>query len=277
MLQVSEISQQDYDAFRGFLEQACGILLGDGKQYLIINRLARLLREEKIASVAMLLTALECNSPRHLRGAVIDAMTTNETSWFRDGGPFTVFEKYLLTEIDKRLTGQGRIWSAACSSGQEPYTISILINEYLRKNPDSALNNVQIIGTDISQNMLTLAREACYEEAMLARGISATRRQQFFKPSGEQWQLIDTVRRRVQFREQNLLESFTGLGRFDVVFCRNVLIYFSAQRKADILDRMAQAMNPGGLLFLGASETISGYSDAFELRRFPEGVIYQRR
>jgi chemotaxis protein methyltransferase CheR len=256
MLQGNDISQTDYERFRLFLEQACGIVLGDGKQYL---------------------NAIQRGHPRHLRDAVIDAMTTNETSWFRDGGPFEVFEKMTLADLETRVTAPCRIWSAACSSGQEPYTISMILNEYIRKKPDSKLKSTQIIATDISNSMLALARRGVYEEHALIRGISPARRQQFFKPFEGRWQIVDEVKQRVQFREQNLLQSYTGLGRFDVILCRNVLIYFSMQRKTDILTRLAQALNPGGYLFLGASETISGYTDAFDLQRTPHGVVYRRR
>lgn len=277
MLQSQDISQTDYEKFRLFLEQACGILLGDGKQYLIISRLTKLLRDENIASVSELLTAIQHGSPRHLRNAVIDAMTTNETSWFRDGSPFFIVEKYLFAELDNTLKGPCRIWSAACSSGQEPYTVSMLLSEYLRKNPASKLMSTQIVATDISNKMLVAARRGFYEANALDRGLSPARKQQFFKAVGEQWEISNELKQRVQFREQNLLQSYGVLGKFDVIFCRNVLIYFSAQRKVDILTRMAQSLNPGGYLFLGASETISGYSDAFDMQRFPEGVVYRRR
>ena len=278
MLQKNEISQTDYERFRQFLEQACGIVLGEGKQYLIASRLTRLLRDEAIPSVAELLNAIQRDHPRHLRDAVIDAMTTNETSWFRDGGPFELFEKLCLPELESRLHQSCKIWSAACSSGQEPYTISMILHDYLRKKPDSRLKNTQIMATDISNSMLALARRGIYEEYALIRGISPTRRQQFFTALDEdgRWQLNNEIKDRVQFREQNLLQSYTSLGRFDVIFCRNVLIYFSIERKIDILTRLAQTMNPQGYLFLGASETISGYSDAFEMQRTPYGVVYRR-
>ncbi len=277
MLQSQDISQTDYEKFRLFLEQACGILLGDGKQYLIISRLTKLLRDENIASVSELLTAIQHGSPRHLRNAVIDAMTTNETSWFRDASPFFIVEKYLFAELDHTLKGPCRIWSAACSSGQEPYTVSMLLSEYLRKNPASKLATTQIVATDISNKMLVAARRGIYEANTLERGLSPARKQQFFKAVGEQWEISNELKQRVQFREQNLLQSYGVLGKFDVIFCRNVLIYFSAQRKVDILTRMAQSLNPGGYLFVGGSETISGYSDAFDMQRFPEGVVYRRR
>lgn len=277
MLQGNDISQADYERFRLFLEQACGIVLGDGKQYLIVSRLTKLLRDENIPSVADLLNAIQRGHPRHLRDSVIDAMTTNETSWFRDGGPFEVFEKLILTEMETRINPPCKIWSAACSSGQEPYTISMILSEYIRKKPDSRLKSTQIIATDISNSMLVMAKRGVYEEHALIRGISSARRQQFFKQLEGRWHIVDELKQRVQFREQNLLQSYTALGRFDVIFCRNVLIYFSSERKSDILTRLGQSLNPGGYLFLGASETISGYTDAFDLQRTPHGVVYRRR
>lgn len=277
MLKTPEISQYDYECFQQFLEQACGILLGDGRQYLIISRLTKLMRDERLSSIAELLDAIHNRSAQHLRNAVIDAMTTNETSWFRDGSPFLLLEQHLLRSLDKNSQSPCRIWSAACSSGQEPYTLSMLISEYRRKNPDTSLARTQIIATDISSSVLEQARSACYETHALSKGLSYQRRQHFFQPAGEQWTLIDAVRNRVEFKEQNLLQSYSALGRFDMIFCRNVLIYFSADRKKDILQRLAATLNPGGYLFLGASETISGYSDAFELVRFSEGAVYQKR
>jgi chemotaxis protein methyltransferase CheR len=277
MLQTQEISSFDYQRFRRFLEEACGILLGEGKQYLIVSRLTRLMRDENIANLSALMSAIENGQPRHLRDAVIDAMTTNETSWFRDIQPFETLQQVVLPEMEKLRGSPLRIWSSACSSGQEPFTISMILSEYCRKATASRLAASQIIATDISASMLRQAKQAQYENVALGRGLSDSRRQQFFKREGDSWQVVDEVRNRVSFREQNLLQGFSTLGKFDIIFCRNVLIYFSGERKQDILQRMAMSLNRGGYLFLGASETISGYSDAFELVRTPFSTIYRRK
>jgi len=269
------ISPSDYERFKLFLEQACGIILGNGKEYLIASRLTKLLRDEKIASVAELLTAIERGHPRQLRDDVIDAMTTNETSWFRDRSPFEALQKVVFPEMDRDGKRQCRIWSSACSSGQEPYTISIALSEYLKTAAASGLATAQIMATDISKTMLNQAKQAEYEEGILGRGLSPERKQLFFRQVGERWTVSDEVKRRVSFREQNLLLSYGSLGKFDIIFCRNVLIYFSAERKTDILNRMALALNPDGYLFLGASETITGYTDVFEMVRSPHGVFYR--
>ncbi len=280
MNMTDKISRSEYERFKHFLEQACGITLGEGKQYLIVSRLTRLLREEKIASFTELLTAIERHNPRHIRDAVVDAMTTNETSWFRDSSPFEILENVVFPEIDKKGKHQCRIWSSACSSGQEPYTISITLSEYLKSSqtPNGGLANSQIVATDISASMLAEAKQAEYEEAILGRGLSQQRKQQFFQHTGGRWKVVEEIKRRVRFSEQNLLLPYAPLGKFDIIFCRNVLIYFAVDRKTDILNRMAQALNPGGYLFLGASETITGYSDAFDMVRSPPyGVFYRLR
>ena len=271
------IAPDEYKKFKNFLENACGITLGEGKQYLITSRLARLLRTERISSVSELLAALQEDNPPYLRDHVIDAMTTNETSWFRDRIPFEVLVKEIFPQWDLENKKHCKIWSAACSSGQEPYTISIALSEYIAGVATTNLNSAQIIATDISTSMLQEAKQAEYEENILGRGLTSERKKRFFERKGERWRVIDTIRQRVSFKAQNLLEPYDALGKFDIVFCRNVLIYFAPHRKADILNRIARSLNPGGVLFLGAAETVTGYSDAFNMVRSPSGVYYQRK
>ena len=275
---LSQITPQEYEKFKRFLEKACGIVLGEGKQYLISSRLTKLLRDEEIASLSELMTLVNSHLPRSasLRDTVIDAMTTNETSWFRDTTPFICLDKVVFPELSERTNKQYRIWSSACSSGQEPYTISITLSEYLMDSGAGKRLNAEIMATDISASMLNEAKTAEYDESILGRGLSTDRKKKFFieKPDGIR-QVTSEVRNRIRFKEQNLLESYASLGKFDIIFCRNVLIYFSAERKSDILNRMALSLNPNGYLFLGASETITGYCDAFEMIRSPHGVFYR--
>jgi len=271
----AQISSQEYEQFKSFLEHACGIVLGEGKQYLVTSRLSKLYTNEGFETLSELLKALSYNPSHHLRDAVVDAMTTNETSWFRDRTPFDCLVSSVFPEIDALGLRGTRIWSSACSSGQEPYTISIALNEYLSGQNSSSLNRTEIIATDISNSMLNAAKEAVYDESILGRGLSLERKKQFFIGHQAGWQVAPEVRARVKFKKQNLLASFGSLGKFDIIFCRNVLIYFSQERKVDILARMAATLNPRGYLFLGASETITGYSDLFEMVRSPQGVFYR--
>lgn len=269
------ISQEEYEGFRTFLEEACGITLGDNKQYLVASRLGALLSEYKIPSLHALIERLKNERRSELYERIVDAMTTNETLWFRDAFPFEIVRQVILPELVKARALGARLWSAACSSGQEPYSISMIIEEFQRANPGALANNVQIIATDLSPSMLELARAASYDAAAMARGVSDERRRQFFTERFGRWQLKDEVRRRVTFSEHNLQIGFEPLGKFQVIFCRNVLIYFSADLKRSILARFAAALQPGGYLFLGAAESITGYSDAFEMLRLPLGIVYR--
>lgn len=270
----STITPEEYRAFREFLENASGIVLGDNKHYLVTSRLTRIMVEFSITSLAELMSRLKANQA--LRQRIMDAMTTNETSWFRDNYPYDILKEKLLPELADRKAKQLRIWSSACSTGQEPYSISMIIAEYLMGRPSSLFSDdVQIVGTDISRNVLQQAKTGMYDNLALNRGLSLERQKRFFKEEDSQWQVVNDIRKRISFREMNLKASYTALGKFDIIYCRNVLIYFSPELKKDIMYRMSQALKPNGYLILGGSETISGYSDEFDLVRWRSGVVYQ--
>jgi len=267
------LTPDEYQAFRTFLEDACGIVLGDNKHYLVVSRLNRLLAEEAIETLGELVQRLKGARRDGLRERIIEAMTTNETYWFRDGYPFEVLKTRILPELAE-ARAPVRIWSAACSSGQEPYSISIAIQEFLGSRP-GGLGSVEVVATDISPGILKTARDARYDAMAVGRGLSEERKRRFFIDRGEQWEVRPEIRGRVRVTTANLLQSYSLLGRFDVIFCRNVLIYFSSDSKRDIIGRMARALNPGGYLFLGSSESITQYSDQFELVRCNPGVVYR--
>ncbi len=270
----NNLTTQDYDAFRTFLEDASGIVLGDNKHYLVTSRLTRLMSEQGIESFSVLMQRIK--SDAKLRNRIMDAMTTNETSWFRDSYPFDILKEQLLPEFAKKQARQVRIWSAASSTGQEAYSLSMIVNEYLQKRPGSLpTNSVQIHGTDISPTVLEQARSGIYEGVAVARGLSEERKKRYFSQTTTGWQVKEDIRKRVSFRELNLMQSYASMGKFDIIYCRNVLIYFSADLKRDILSRMARALTPGGFLVLGGSESISNYSEDFELVRWRNGVIYK--
>ena len=271
---VDTITSQDYQAFSTFLEETSGIVLGDNKQYLVTSRLNRLIIEHNIESFNLLMQRLKVDGV--LRQRIMDAMTTNETSWFRDSYPFDILKEKLLPELAKNQPSQIRIWSAACSTGQEPYSLSMMTQEYLQSKPGSLpMDSIQILGTDISPTVLENARLACYEGVVVSRGLSAERKARFFRESNCCWTVNQDIKRRVTFREMNLMQNYAILGKFDIIYCRNVLIYFSTELKRDILARMAKCLNPGGHLILGGSESISNYSEDFNLVRWRNGVIYQ--
>lgn len=272
-----EIGNQDYQLFRDYLEKQCGIVLGDNKQYLVRSRLSPLLRKFQIESLAQLVAKVVNSHDRALREAVIDAMTTNETLWFRDNYPFELLKSQLLAKF-KGKNSPLRIWSAACSSGQEPYSIAMSILEYLQRNPGAFPGGVQIVGTDISVDMLNRCKAAEYDNLSLSRGLSEERKRQFFEPTvSGSLKLKSQVTSMVSFRPINLLDSYASMGKFDLVFCRNVLIYFSPASKTKILQQIAASLQNEGILFLGASESMSGLSDAFTMVRCSPGLYYVKK
>lgn len=268
------INQQEYQLFQQYLEDTCGIVLGENKQYLVSSRLSRLMREQSLSSIGDLLKRIKSGVPG-LRERIIEAMTTNETSWFRDSYPFDMLKETLLPELSKGRTQPLKIWSAACSSGQEPYSTSMVIQEYLASKPGAFPGDVIITATDISPAILNEAKVGSYDSLAVIRGLSEERKKRFFTQKVDRWEVRPEIKARIMFRELNLMQSYTLLGRFDIIFCRNVLIYFSTDSKKDILSRMAKALNPGGYLFLGGSESLASYSDDFETLRMPRGVVYR--
>lgn len=273
----ADITPQEYEAFKTFLQDACGILLGENKQYLVKSRLRRILEENQLTTLGELLDRLKRSGRSNLREVVIDAMTTNETLWFRDNHPFRILQDKLLPEFAERQSLQPlRMWSAASSTGQEPYSVAMIIEEFRRQRPGK-LRDVKITATDISKSVLEVARKGEYEMIAIGRGLSPERQKQFFTPSPSGgWQIRPQIKSMVEFKELNLLDRYM-LGKFDVVLCRNVLIYFSAELKKDILTRIHATLNPGGYLILGASESLNGLPHLYEMVQCHPGIIYRKR
>ncbi|WP_334048241.1 CheR family methyltransferase [Alteromonas gracilis] len=272
-----DVSPASYLKFREFLEKQCGIVLGENKQYLVRSRLASLLYKHKYESADELIDVVVRGFDRALLQSVIDAMTTNETLWFRDNYPFDLLVNNLLPSLSSK-NQRIRIWSAACSSGQEPYSIAMSVLEYQRQRPGALRAGVEIVATDLSSEMLQKCELGLYDELSLARGLSPQRRQTFFQQGDNgMMQVKPEVRRMVTFRSLNLLTSYAALGRFDIVFCRNVLIYFSADVKQRILQQIAGQLQPEGILFLGASESINAASSTYSMVKCHPGLYYQKK
>lgn len=273
------IDQVEFDQFRQFLESACGISLGDNKQYLVTNRIRRILEENNIASFGELVRVLKQGANRKLKDQVVDSMTTNETFWFRDNYPYDHLKNMLLPELmagNNRMFGPIRIWSAACSSGQEPYSISMMVEEYKRQTMGNLARQVQIVATDLSSTVLDQAKRGEYDKLSVLRGLSAERLERYFDtPTATEWRVKSMVKERVDFRSLNLMDSYTTLGKFDIVFCRNVLIYFNADLKRQILQKIHSSLKPQGILFLGSSEGLAGAADLFEMVRCEPGILYK--
>ncbi|GAA6153315.1 CheR family methyltransferase [Pseudoteredinibacter isoporae] len=260
-----------FERFRQFLKTECGIHLAENKQYLVQTRVKQILEHNKLASLSDLISRASL-SPQ-LRLEVVDAMTTNETYWLRDSYPFDLLQHKLLGEIQANKGGaQGRIriWSAACSSGQEPYSISMVVQD----TPGIHMP-VDIVAGDISPTMLKAAQRGEYDSLAMSRGLNLEYKERYFRQTGEDtWQVIPEISRRVSFQTLNLMSGYGALGKFDIIFCRNVLIYFDQALKQDILRRFHSCLNPGGTLFLGASEGITGVEDYYEMVNCRPGICY---
>ncbi len=272
-----EINAREYQAISDFLAETSGIVLGENKQYLVQSRLSSLLKRFDLASFAELIEALHVLKPvsQQLKTAVVDAMTTNETFWFRDKAQFLALQEQVLPELLAQKQGTIRIWSAACSSGQEPYSISICAHKVLQAS--GRQRSIQIIGTDISERVLSEARQAVYSELAVSRGLEAADKSEFFSPVADGYQLNPEITRQVRFQTFNLLKPFSVLGKFDIIFCRNVLIYFSEQIKLDILRRLAEVLEPGGYIFLSSTEAMPLELTQFEPVRLSGTRCYRKK
>lgn len=277
MTQAFSITTEDFRQFSCFLEESCGILLAEHKQYLVQSRLSKIMREQSCGSLKELVARLKRHGSQALKESVINAMTTNETLWFRDIHPYDILANRLLPEAaSERRFQKLRIWSAACSTGQEPYSISMVIDEFKRSNPGMLSLGEEILATDISTQVLDQARRGEYEMLALSRGLSQERLKKYFDSAADgSWQVQTGIKSRVRFQSFNLLGPYGALGQFDIIFCRNVLIYFSSDVKLEILRKMRRQLRPGGYLLLGASESLSGLSDLYKMIHCRPGIIYQ--
>lgn len=274
MTDVRTLEENDYNAFCQYLEQLCGIILGENKQYLVTSRLAPLLEKYSAGSFSELIALIVQGNQKALASQVVDAMTTNETSWFRDQFPFEILKQHILPDMIEMGRRRVNIWSAACSSGQEPYSISMTITDFLDANPKSFLNP-RIVSTDISPAILDDARKGIYDDAALSRGLSVAQRRRFFDTIEKGFQIKSEIKSRVSFQLLDLQQNYMALGKQDVIFCRNVLIYFSSALRDKIIERMIDNMNPKGYLYLGASESLGDFARHFKTIRGNGGLVHQ--
>jgi len=257
------MTPNEYDYLRGYLKQQSGLVLSAEKQYLIESRLLPVARKAGLASISALVAKMKEPGQTQLCATVVEAMTTNESFFFRDKTPF---EHFLDTMLPKMLETRARekrirIWCAAASTGQEPYSLAICLKEQEAK---LAGWRIEIVGTDLSTEVLEKAKAGVYSQFEVQRGLPINHLLKYFTQNGDTWQIASTLRSMVSYRKLNLLENFSSLGQFDIVFCRNVLIYFDNPTKIDILGRISKQMPADGFLVLGAAETVVGLTDAFK-------------
>jgi chemotaxis protein methyltransferase CheR len=260
------IAPESFAYVRDLVRRESAIVLETGKEYLVESRLTPLARAAGQTDVDAYVSCLKARLNPVATKQVVEALTTNETSWFRDGDPFSTLRTTVFPELAKvRPSRQLRVWSAACSSGQEPYSVAITAQD----TPAVAGFSLEVLATDLSEEMVARARSGTYSQLEVNRGLPATTLVKHFTRDGASWRIAPAIASAVTFRQLNLVRPFPPLGRFDVVFLRNVLIYFDVATKSDILRRVRQVMAPDGYLFLGAAEMTMGVDDAWE--RVPAG------
>jgi chemotaxis protein methyltransferase CheR len=260
------VTPLDYEYLRKLLKERSGLDLSADKQYLVESRLVPLARKAGLGGIPDLVAKMKSGAEA-LTTEVVEAMTTNETFFFRDKIPFdhlrdTILPLMLQSRASRRAL---RIWSAACSTGQEPYSIAMCLKE---KGAALAGWRIEIVGTDLSQEVLEKSRAGIYSQFEVQRGLPIQLLVKYFTQSGELWQISPEIRGMVQHRQLNLLQDFSHLGKFDVIFCRNVLIYFDQDTKINVFERLARSLEPDGMLTLGAAESVVGITDAF--RPYPD-------
>jgi len=261
----------DFEFISQLLKERSGLALTKEKAYLMDSRLNPVARKWSFAGFDELVQALRAGKNEALLVDVTEAMTTNESFFFRDQKPFDQFRDLVLPHLlqHRAKTRQIRIWSAACSSGQEPYTLAMLLKENAAK---LAGWRIEIVATDLSGEILEKAKVGLYSQFEVQRGLPITLLVKYFKQEGDRWQISQDIRKMVTFKQFNLLTSPAVLGKFDVVFCRNVLIYFDPPTKAKVLDGIASIMPEDGFLYLGGAETVLGTTERFQLMPGQRGI-----
>ncbi|SPF38215.1 Chemotaxis protein methyltransferase 1 [Syntrophobacter sp. SbD1] len=277
------LTELEFKLLRDLIYEHCGIFLTDNKAYLIESRLANLLEESRSSTFGeFYLKAKNSTQAGQLCMQMVDAITTNETSWFRDQYPYHVLRERILPEYDREIVEGKRkrinIWSAACSTGQEPYSTAITVLDfYSVLNKDSTCRNwVHILATDISPTSLAVANEGKYDAASINRGLQQKHLDRYFKQNTNYWKIDDRVKAMISFKTCNLKSSVMA-EKYDIIFLRNVMIYFSDSLKRELLNRMAELLAPNGYLFLGTGETTGGYTTRFEMVGFQKAIYYRKK
>ena len=264
------MNSQDFDFITQLLRKRAGIVLTTDKMYLLESRLAPLARKEGLPSIDDLIQVVRARRDERLITQVVDVMTTNETFFYRDKTPFGHLKEAILPILGQARRGSRiRIWCAACSTGQEPYSIAMMLDQMPQLTGGVP---VEIIATDISDRCLDRARQGLFTQFEVQRGLPIQTLMQYFTQQDDHWRISERMRQMVSFRKLNLMDPNYGLGKFDVIFCRNVLVYFDLPTKAEVFDRMSQSMNPGGFLLLGAAESVLGITQAFEAAQDRRGL-----
>jgi len=272
-----KVTQSEFQALSKYIYGISGITLAAGKEYLIETRLGQLAAEYGCSSYLELLTRSRTEASRALEKKIIDAISTNETYFFRDNAPFNLLQHRLIPDlIDQKSKNGGRvtirIWSSASSTGQEIYSTAMMLRELGLPKPGYDL---QLLATDISDAAIARASYGLYSQFEVTRGLSPARLNKYFTPKGDGYRIHDEIRSMVSFRKQNLLTPLTGLGKFDIILCRNVAIYFTREDRLRLFDNLSRQLGPDGCLIIGSTESLSQEESPFVPKRYLNSTFYQ--
>jgi len=280
MSAMASLRADEHRLLAGYIYSLCGIQLDDTKGYLIESRLGNLMTATKSCSYIELYNKAKSDGSGALERSIIDAITTGETLFFRDGAPYELLRRKILPELIERRAAQWgsakipvRVWSAASSTGQELYSIAFVLREVLG---GSDKYDIRLFGTDISVEAVERARLGIYNTVEAERGLPPAMLSRYFAKHGDGWKVRDEIRAMTMFRVMNLQRDFSYIGQYDIIFCRNVAIYFSEPDKATLFGRMQKVLAPDGYLLVGSTESLSGISSDFEPKRWERTVYYQR-
>jgi len=274
-----KITPSEFTLFKKYILDISGIALSGGKEYLVETRLNPLVEELGCTSYAELYQKAKSAFNKEIEKKIIDAISTNETYFFRDKTPFELLQYKIIPDlIDKRsknktgLKTSIRLWSAASSTGQEIYSIAMALDEI---NVTPTNYNIKLFGTDISDAAIAKASYGKYNKFEIARGLDQKRLYKYFTQEKDSWRIKDQLRAMTQFKKLNLMKPFIGLGKFDIVLCRNVMIYFTSEDRRKIYNNIAKVLEPDGYLLIGSTESLANDSDLFVPKRYLKSVFYQ--
>lgn len=277
---MKKITPDEIKLLSQYIYKISGIFLDEKKSYLLETRLKPIVEKEGFSSYMELYRKSQADSSRNLERKIIDAVTTNETLFFRDTSPFESFQHKIMPDlIDKKnVRGSGhmpigiRIWSAACSTGQEVYSIAIILKELLN---DIDKYNIKLLGTDISDRAIKNASYGHYNKFEIDRGLDKEILEKYFTRNDNSWKIRDDIRAMVAFQKINLMDRINFIGKFDIIFCRNVAIYFPLEDRKKLFNKIAELLNPDGYLIIGSTESLTGICPSFEPKRYLRSVFYQ--
>ncbi len=278
---MQKITPNEFKVLAKYILDISGIALDVGKEYLIETRLKPILDEHNCKSFSELYTKAKMDPGKNVEKQIIDAISTNETYFFRDISPFELLQHKIIPDlVDKRNTAsqgkqpiQIRIWSAASSTGQEVYSIAIVLKELYLESPRY---DIKLLGTDISNDAIAKASYGRYNKFEVARGLTSSRLGKYFNKDGEDsWRIKDEIRSVAGFKKMNLMEPFPGVGQFDVILCRNVAIYFTQEDRQKLYEKIAGALAPDGYLLIGSTESLSNETTLFAPQKYLKSFFYQ--